>query len=141
MRILSRTAVLLALTATVAGCGAYHLPGSSQSVTGAVSGQVIAVPCAPVENQENPCNGHPVPGLLIEFRSGAGAVQSTKTDSGGSYTVQLDPGTWTVSIKGMRVLNGPPSVTVTAGARVLANYSVDSGIRMPAPAAQTKAEL
>jgi hypothetical protein len=33
----------------------------------------------------------------------------------------------------MRVISGPPAVTVAAGSTVVANYVLDSGIRVPAP--------
>jgi hypothetical protein len=101
-----------------------------------VSGQVLAVPCAPVVNPNSPCAGRPVPNLEVVFTSSSGQVATAKTDSSGDYSVELAPGTWTVTLKSyMRVISGPKSVTVQAGGSVVAHYLVDSGIRLPAPAA------
>jgi hypothetical protein len=94
---------------------------------------VIVVPCAPVESTTNPCMGRPVPGLEIDFINGR-TTSRTITDSKGSYSIDLSPGTWKVTLSGsVRVMSGPATVTVASGARVVANYVVDSGIRVPVP--------
>jgi len=78
------------------------------------------------------CAGRPVPGLAIDF-TGNGASVSTRTDSGGDYSIELAAGTWKVTLKSYaRIVSGPPAVMVTAGANVVADYAVDSGIRVPA---------
>jgi type 1 fimbria pilin len=123
-------AVLMLLTAA---CGAYEFPGSSQSGVGTVTGTVMAMPCAPVESGTNPCMGRPAPGVEIDFTNGSGTSR-TVTDSKGSYSINLGAGTWKVTLTGfMRVISGPPTVTLAPGARVVANYFVDSGIRVPVP--------
>ena len=129
-----RNALLAAaLVLVTAACGAYVFPGSSSSGSGTVTGTVTAVPCAPVESNANPCMGRPVAGLEIDFSNGS-TTSRTVTDSEGSYTIDLDSGTWKVAFKGvMRLISGPPTVTVSSGARVVANYVVDSGIRVPVP--------
>src|SRR5712692_1344334 len=122
-----------ALMLITAGCGAYVFPGSTQSGVGTVTGTVIAVPCAPVESSANPCVGRPVPGLEIDFTDG-GTTSRTVTDSKGAYSIDLKAGTWKVVFTGvMRLISGSPTVTVSSGARVVANYVVDSGIRVPVP--------
>ena len=119
------------LTVATAACGAYRFPGEAQSGTGIVSGQVTAVPSAPVQPATKPCAARPVPGIEIDFTGDHGMV-STRTDSSGNYAVELAAGTWKVSFAGnMRIISGPPSVTVTTGAKVVANYVLDSGIRYP----------
>lgn len=136
-----RFVVVAATTAVVAcavlsSCAGYRFPGGSASGTGTVSGQVVAVPCAPVEKIGSPCPGRPVPNLAIVFTSATDEQVVAKTDSSGNYAVELAAGTWSVTLKGyMRVISGPKSVTVGAGGSVVANYVVDSGIRLPAPAA------
>ena len=56
------------------------------------------------------------------------------TGSNGYYSIGLAAGTWKVTIKSfMRIISGPPTVTVTAGSAVQADYVVDSGIRVPVP--------
>jgi hypothetical protein len=132
MKILIVAALFLAGSA----CGAYSFPGGTVAVKATVSGHVIAIPCAPVENPANPCTGRPVSGLEIVFTSAGGAAATTTTDSTGHYAVQLDAGTWKVAFKSyMRMVSGPQSIDLTAGANVVADYVVDSGIRVPAPAA------
>jgi hypothetical protein len=122
-----------ALILLTAACGAYAFPGSSQDAVGTVSGTVMAVPCAPVESGLNPCVGRPASGLEIDFSNG-GTLSRTVTDSKGAYSIDLKPGTWKVVFTGvMRLISGPTTVTVSSGAKVVANYVVDSGIRVPVP--------
>jgi hypothetical protein len=129
-----RNAILgAALMLLTAACGAYVFPGSSQGGPGTVTGTVTAVPCAPVESNANPCTGRPVSGIEINFSNGS-TTSRTVTDSKGSYSIELNSGAWKVAFKGvMRLISGPPTVTVSSGARVVANYVVDSGIRVPVP--------
>jgi len=127
-----RTVLVVLLAMATVACGAYRFPGGSQAGTGTVSGRVTAVPCAPVEQAGQVCAGRPVPGLEIDF-SGNGASVSTRTGSGGDYSIELAAGTWKVTLRSYeRIISGPPAVTVTAGANVVADYVIDSGIRVPA---------
>jgi hypothetical protein len=94
-----------------------------------VSGHVTIRPCAPVEPVMKPCVARPASGIDINF-SGNGTVLGTSTDSRGFYSIELASGTWKVSFKGyLRIISGPPAVTVSPGATVVADYVVDSGIR------------
>jgi len=116
-----------------AACGAYRFPGETTPGTGTVSGQVTAVPCFPVEQANQPPCARPVAGVEIDF-SGSGTTVGTQTDAKGFYSVTLAAGTWKVSVRlktFMRIISGPPVVTVTAGSHVVADYVVDSGIRVP----------
>jgi Carboxypeptidase regulatory-like domain len=95
----------------------------------------MSVPCSPIETPDQPpCAGRPVAGLELDF-TGSGTAVSTRTDSNGAYSVDLGAGTWKVSFNGskgfQRIISGPTSVTVQAGASVVADYLVDSGIRVP----------
>ena len=129
------TAAVMAC-ALLASCGAYRFPAGSAGETGTVSGHVLAVPCTPVVQPNPPCAGRPVPNLEIVFTSAGGEQATAKTDSSGNYALELAAGTWSVALKSfMRVISGPKSVTVRAGGSVVADYVVDSGIRVPAPAA------
>jgi hypothetical protein len=130
MRILLAASAVLALSA----CGAYSFPSGTVAARATVTGHVLAVPCTPVEQPNNPCAGRPQSGLDITFSSGGGAVVSTTTDSTGQYAVQLDAGTWKVTFKSfMRLIKGPQTITVAAGDTIVADYFVDSGIRVPVP--------
>lgn len=134
-----RAALVLLLVVATAACGAYRFPGENGAGNGTVSGQVTAVPCVVIQPVPpagpkpamQPCTARPVPGIEIDF-SGNGTTVSTRTDPKGFYAVELSAGTWKVSFNGyMRILSGPRTVTVSEGARVIANYLVDSGIRYP----------
>ena len=119
----------------ILACGAYRFPGTSSPSTGTVTGQVLSAPCSPVMRPGNPCADRPVANLTMSFSGAQGSVWTTVTDSKGDYSIQLSTGDWRVLFKTYgRILSGPPSVTVGAGATVVANYIIDSGIRMPAPA-------
>ena len=131
-----RAVVLFLLVAATVACGAYRFPGESPSAGGTVSGHVMAVPCTPIQPaNQPPCAGRPVAGLEIDF-AGNGASVGTRTDSNGAYSAELAAGTWKVTFKSyMRIISGPPTVTVHAGAAVVADYLVDSGIRVPVDSA------
>jgi hypothetical protein len=136
---LMRGLVVAALLLVTAACGAYQFPGGGSSSTpadGLVSGRVLAVPCAPVEKVGSPCPGRPVPNLEIDYLVGASIAAKAVTDANGYYAVTLPPGSYDVKFKSfMRVINGPLTLSVSAGANLVANYLVDSGIRVPAPQA------
>lgn len=124
--------MLIPLVFLIAACGAYHLPGAP-SRTGTVTGTVVAVPCTPVQSALKPCAGRPVPGVEVAFVKGD-ATTNALTDSNGKFTVELATGTWMAHVKTyMRLISGPPQVTVAAGETVTANYVLDSGIRVPVP--------
>jgi hypothetical protein len=132
-----RNVFLATLVLLTAACGAYRFPGGSASPSpvamGTVAGTVLAVPCSPVEAAGQQCAGRPVPGVEIDFASG-GPTARAVTDSTGHYAVTLAGGTWTVHVVGyMRVISGPKVVTVLAGSTVVADYVLDTGIRVPAP--------
>ena len=127
-------AAVLALACTA--CGSYQFPGQSpepSSGAAQVSGTVLSVPCAPVEQAGQTCPGKPVPGLEIDYVVGATVIQ-TKTSSSGAYSVSLPAGTYGVKLKTyMRVIDGPTKLTVTEGQRLVVNYTLDNGIRLPQP--------
>ena len=131
-----RNVLLAALVLVTAACGAYHFPGGSTG-TGTVTGQLTVIPCGPLERPQAdfaPCKVAPAAGLVIEFASDAGALSSAKTGSDGRYKIDLPAGTYKVSVKNyMRFISGPPTVTVKAGATVVADYVLDSGIRTAVP--------
>ncbi|HET7419455.1 MAG TPA: hypothetical protein VFL27_03665 [Candidatus Dormibacteraeota bacterium] len=134
-----KVAFVAALALAVSGCGAYQFGGGAATPSPAlatVSGHVVAVPCAPVEKVGSPCAGRPVANLEIDYVAGATVEARTLTNADGSYAVALKPGSYTVRFKNslMRVISGPLSLTLAAGSNVTANYTLDSGIRVPAPA-------
>jgi hypothetical protein len=151
-----RTALLVVILVATAACGTYRFPGPGNG-SGTVSGQVIAALCGPVEPAAQKClpgpaadcmpnslNGRacgawPVPGLELDFKNGHTSL-SAKTDSGGDYSIDLTSGTWTVNTKSyMSIISGPRTVVVGAGARIVANYVVDIGIRAASQSGQAAA--
>ena len=136
MRFLIGATAALATCALLGACAGYRFPGGPAPGTGTVSGQVTVVPCAPVEKADARCRGQPVSSIALIFTSSGHEQVVTQTDTAGNYSVELQAGKWAVAIKGyMRVVSGPSTVTVEAGGSAVANYVVDSGIRLPAPAA------
>ena len=132
-----KVGLLALLMLGVVACGAYQFSGGPPSPSpalGTVSGHVVAVPCAPVEQPGKACAGRPVPKLEIDYVVGTRVASRAVTDGGGSYVVGLEPGAYTVRMQTyMRVISGPLSLTVAAGSRMAANYILDSGIRVPVP--------
>jgi hypothetical protein len=144
-----RNAVLVVILVATAACGAYRFPGPGNG-SGTVSGQVIATPCGPVGPAAQPClpgaasdcapksptggacGSRPIPGLELVFTNGSTSL-SARTDSGGGYSIELPSGTWTVGTKSyMRIVSGPQTLVVSAGASIIANYIVDIGVRAAA---------
>lgn len=116
-------------------CGGYHFPGESPApAAGSVSGRVLAVPCSPVEKPGTSCAGRPVPNLEIDYSDGANNTEKTFTDAAGRYSISLPPAAYAVKLKTyMRVLSGPLKLEVGAGSTTVADYLLDSGIRVPVP--------
>jgi hypothetical protein len=147
-----RNALLVVVLVATAACGAYQFPGPGNG-SGTVSGQVIATPCGPVGPAVQPCilpgqapgsdcvpkspsgtacGERPIPGLALFFTKGDTTL-GTKTNSGGNYSIELPSGTWSINTRGiMRIIRGPQSLVVTAGAAIVADYVVDTGIRAAA---------
>jgi hypothetical protein len=127
---LVRIVLLALLVVATAACGAYRFPGAGSAGTGTVGGQVTVIPCAPIEPTTQPCKIAPASGIEIDF-SGDGTTVTAHTDAKGQYSVELAAGTWKVSFKGyLRIIKGPQMVTVNPGSNVVADFVVDSGIRV-----------
>ena len=130
-----RNVLLAGLVLLTCACGAYQFgPPSPSPSTGTVAGRVIAVPCAPVQKPGIACAGRPVPGLELDYVSGASIAGRAVTDSHGNYAIELKPGTYDVKVTTyMRVISGPLKLSIAPGSNTVANYVLDSGIRVPVP--------
>lgn len=127
-----------ALILLAAGCGAYHFPGDSTSPSpdsAHISGTVLSVPCAPVEQVGSTCAGRPVPKLEIDYLVGTTIVKRAVTDSKGTYAVDLKvPGTYAVKLNTyMRVISGATKLELVAPGNLVVTYMLDNGIRLPVP--------
>jgi len=75
-----------------------------------------------------------MPSLEIDYLQGTKVVGRTVTDNNGSYSIRLEPGGYVVRFNTyMRVVSGPTNITVAAGSKLVANYALDSGMRVPVP--------
>src|SRR5690349_24700403 len=98
-----RIALLAALCVLTAACGAYHFPGGGTSptpTTGSVTGRVLAVPCAPVEQAGSVCAGNAVQWMEIDYLSGTSIAAQTVSDGNGRYAIRLAPGSSVVKFNG-----------------------------------------
>jgi len=104
-------------------------PSTNSGCAIPVPGIMCPQPAAPQPGPaRNACGQVPVPGLELVFTKG-GTTVGTTTDSNGSYSIELPVGSWAVTTKNyMQIVNGPTTVTVTAGAAIVANYTVWSRI-------------
>lgn len=142
-----RIAFLVGLVIATAACGPYRFPGGG-SDTGNVQGQVLALGCGvPVQPDGAPCLATPIsgcppqpagsqvcgevplPGFELAFTAGASRLV-TKTDSAGTYSIELPSGPWNVSGATFgRIVDGPQSVVVITGESTIADYVVQTGIK------------
>jgi len=127
---LVRIVLVALLMVATAACSGYRFPGAAPAGTGTVGGRVTVVPCAPIEPTTQPCKVGPGSGVEIDFTSERTTV-AAHADADGAYSVELPAGTWKVSFKGyLRIIKGPLTVTVNPGSSVVADFVVDSGIRV-----------
>jgi len=113
------------VVALSAACGT----NASPPAQGTVTGTVVISPCRPVERAgDPPCP--PRPGISVKFQpTGGGSPVSTTTDAAGTYLVRLPAGDYQASASGGILPSPPRQVAVAAGATVVLDLTVDSGIR------------
>lgn len=96
-----------------------------------VQGRITAGPTCPVEQIGHPCPPAPVV-ETIEARDQDGqTIATTRSQSDGSYSLQLQPGSYVLVVVTESIFPSctPVDVTVTAGASTTADISCDTGIR------------
>lgn len=146
-----RFVLLVGLVIATAACEGYHFPGP-EGGTGTVHGHVLAFNCGgPIQPDAGACPAHagpacppalrqpadqtcggpwPVADLRLTFTNGSHR-RVAKTDSAGAYSIDLPAGTWDVSTV-TRFVSGPETVAVIAGTSIVADYTVDNGMRAAA---------
>jgi hypothetical protein len=119
-------AILLGITLTA--CAAN---GGSSSSSSGVRGTVLAGPQCPVERAGSPCPDAPVAGALVRATQGGTVVATDRTDTGGRFSIALDPGIYLLTVETSVGIGGarPVSVAVRSGGYATANITVDTGIR------------
>lgn len=101
------------------------------TAVGGLHGTVSRGPTAPVCRVNVPCSAPAVGAVLVFSRRGQVAAR-VRAGVGGRYSVQLEPGYYTVAIGAVsRVGFGlrPNRVHVAAGVDAKLDFSVDTGIR------------
>ena len=140
-----KTLLLVGLLLATAACGGYRYPGTVNE-TGTVHGQVTALNCSglvqpasrpcPVSPIECPpraagatCGLPPISGMALVFTQGKTSFVA-KTDAAGAYSIDLPVGTWDVTTATFaRITSGPQTLDVKAGTSIVANFTVDTGLR------------
>jgi hypothetical protein len=143
-----RIILLVVLVVATAACGTYRFPGPGAE-TGTVHGQVVTFGCGgPIQPDiracpaqtsiacprpsppiSQACGARPLTGFELTFTKD-GTSRIAKTDSGGAYSIDMPAGTWRVSAASYaRIVDGPQTVAVSAGASIAADYVVDTGMR------------
>lgn len=127
MRIVSATALLLALTVT--GCG-HRTTGSVGEQSAVVEGRVALGPQCPVQQAEKPCPSSPPSGtaVILTPHSGSGHVLHATTRADGTFRISVSPGTYDVTADaGMRC--DQRTMHIEPGARAKTVIRCDTGIR------------
>jgi hypothetical protein len=114
------------VAALLVGCG-----GSPGATDSGIRGRAVVGPSCPVEQVGVPCPPDPFQGTFDVKRNGT-LVQTVTTDSGGRFSVSLEPGAYTLdtaeSDSGVPLL-AAVEVTVRPHAFTRVTLSFDSGIR------------
>jgi hypothetical protein len=125
-----RIALLLAVTAMLAGCGGTT---TNDPLHGRLVVTVLAGPTCPVEQVDNPCDPRrpPVVSLIVERSSGE-LVAMMVARNGRSALAGLDAGSYRLTPQPATGLMGTPepvAFSITAGEVTRLQISYDTGIR------------
>ena len=116
-----RALVIAALV--LAACGSVGSPSSG------IRGTIVAGPACPGPARlDSACPDRPV-AMTVEVVSGSAVAATFTTDSAGTFSVSVAPGTYTLRSKsGLPALKSQP-VVVVAGAYTDVELHADTGIR------------
>ena len=121
----SRAIAVFLLALALAACASPAILGRS---AGSVSGHVMVRTCGGANREsQTGCPIQPLAGVTLSFQEkNASSADTATTDSRGEYRIDLPPGTYMVSLSNVAVhssASGPPSVSVTAGKTVTADFT------------------
>ena len=131
-----RVLLFLATMAVVAAATAiYWSPSQTvQKEKGILEGQVTIGPICPVERPDMPCKPSPetyAARKILVFKQGS-KVAAVDINSDGSYSIELEVGTYTIDINKTGIDRSPElpkQIEIKAGQTTKLNISIDTGIR------------
>src|SRR5579859_8294190 len=122
-RSVSRGLLLVALALLLGSCAAAGTPGSG------IRGTIAAGPACPGPARLNsPCPDRPV-SMTVEVVSGSNIVATFTSDAAGTFSVGVDPGTYTLRSKSGLPALKPTTVVVVEGRFTQVELHADTGIR------------
>jgi hypothetical protein len=117
-------ALLLAAATAATACG-----GGASATSARLRGTVVRGPIAPVCRTGQSCSKPAAKTLLLLTRSGRPTVR-VRTDARGRYSVEIEPGTYRVTIPRSEGRSIEPRVArVAAGNTRRVDFRIDTGIR------------
>lgn len=116
------------LTLAVAACA-----GSAGAAGSGIQGVVLLGPQCPVVQEGSPCPDKPFEGTVIVSTESGRLVTTARSGADGRFRVQVEPGTYVVTMADLEGINfaKPATVTVSSGRMAEVTLLVDTGIRGP----------
>lgn len=106
----------------LAACGGAGAPGSG------IRGTILAGPTCPVQRIDSPCADRPI-SLTIEVVSGSTVAATVTSDSAGTFSIAVAPGTYTLRSKSGLPFLRATTVQVLSGEFTDLELHADTGIR------------
>lgn len=127
-------AVLTAVSVTACASTTPGTPTGvrTSSVSGLVSGQILAAPgCPGPERLGTPCPPRPAAGADVRIESQGRVIAETTSATDGRFQMRVTPGTYRIVATSTAPLRSTSSkdITVTATTPVEVTLTVDSGLR------------
>ena len=107
--------------------------GTAAGAESGIRGRVLIGPQCPVEQEGSPCPDKPFEGTVQVSTESGRPVDSVKSDRNGSFEIELEPGTYVLTVAGLEgpTFAKPITVTVRTGQMTAVTVLVDTGIRGP----------
>lgn len=124
-----------AVVVVTAACGSYAAGAAGPAATGVAFGIVQAGPTCPVDSVHGACRPRPLGNTGLRARAArTGLTVSTRTSTGGHFSVRLRPGEYVLTVTSTAVFPKCPPVrfSVRSQTAVRVDVTCDTGIRLPA---------